>query len=585
MVKSGNCITTNLIMEKPTEEKNGVEVTIKEIKEISPYLKALNSIVFFPNIYIDGEHSYIKKDNINNIQIKKFDNFAAASESIYDKILLGNVLYPCNERLLSYESRDFLNNIEYSGIVIKFNIGEIGVTPNRESIIYSNETIAKIDKRIQDAKNELNKLVDLKFNKDYNDLYELWQILNNRIIYYPIDNSYEYSSKYGTYGYVCHIKYDKLSFKGTKINDSLKNVIKSFFYTRIINFKGLFHLNKLYQSKVPYIINSKVLMSVEHLLILTNSTKLSYIAKEWLCDNYKNYTIITSFTKEDLYNYLCSQIIQFKYICPNKDNVIVNYFYDYLMSKAKVLDLNSNNDFITYKEIRKKENKSAVRVENLIIYEQTEGTRIKKCFKNIKDCISYLKSKRKGIIISDLQDINNWYDIAKTRNFISIKARKDIVKALEDSKQTFFVDKEWLLTKDPVIVKFHTILQVFNLDNCPSKYVISAMLETIPSSLKEAFLDIINFNYKFCNNFTYMRAAKSPYIKIDAYTAFICKQLKKYSDAYRRIETEYIDYHSGNTLSATLVAAVIMKKKIYRVNYETYNNIRNNKLLNVLCKR
>ena len=104
MVKSGNSITTNLIIEKLTEEKNGVEVTIKNINCIAPYVKALNYIVFFPNVFIDGV-----TNDINTTKIKKFNNFAVASKVIDTKILLGNVLYPCAEKQLSKESRDFFS--------------------------------------------------------------------------------------------------------------------------------------------------------------------------------------------------------------------------------------------------------------------------------------------------------------------------------------------------------------------------------------------------------------------------------------------------------------------------------------------
>ena len=66
MVKSGNVITTNLLMEKPTTEKNGVEVSIRNINNIIPYKKALDYIVFFPNVYFDGTDS-----GINNVKLKR----------------------------------------------------------------------------------------------------------------------------------------------------------------------------------------------------------------------------------------------------------------------------------------------------------------------------------------------------------------------------------------------------------------------------------------------------------------------------------------------------------------------------------
>ena len=167
MVKSGNTITTNLVSETPTKEKDGVEVTIKNISYIIPYTKALDSIVFFPNIYIDGISNIINKS-----RIKRFNNFAVASVTLIDKILLGNVLYPCDTEKFIPEVRTFLYNIEHSGIVVKFNIGELNITPNRENIIYTKDTINKITDRILAAKKELEDLIANKLNKDYDNLYK-----------------------------------------------------------------------------------------------------------------------------------------------------------------------------------------------------------------------------------------------------------------------------------------------------------------------------------------------------------------------------------------------------------------------------
>ena len=160
MVKSGNTITTNLVSEAPTKEKDGVEVTIKNISYIIPYMKALDSIVFFPNIYIDGISNIINKS-----KIKRFNNFAVSSVTLIDKILLGNVLYPCDTEKFIPEVREFLYNIERSGIVVKFNIGELNITPNRENIIYTKDTINKITNRILAAKKELEDLIANIFKK------------------------------------------------------------------------------------------------------------------------------------------------------------------------------------------------------------------------------------------------------------------------------------------------------------------------------------------------------------------------------------------------------------------------------------
>ncbi len=567
-------------MEKPTEEKNGVEVTIKNIRNINPYRNALSYIVFFPNVYIDGIYN-----DINDTKIKKFNNFAVASRKIDAKILLGNVLYPCDTKLLSYDSKDFLNNIRNSGIVIKFNVGEIGITPNRESIIYSSETVKKINDRIQATKDELDKLVKLKVVKDYNNLYEFWSISHTSIVYHPIDDSFNYYKRDYNDGYITNIKAKILTFKGSKIASEEITILDKFFGMKLINFKGLFYNGRFYKANIPFIAQSRTLMSVDSLLILTSNTRLSQITKDWLYDNYEKYTVVTKFTKEELCNYICSNITEFKYSL-NRD-ILVEYIYDYLMSKAKVIDIDSDPDFQAYKVKRKSEKAPVVRVKDFIIYQQrNSGYRERMYFKSMDDCIKYLKRLKKGVILTDMQSADNWYEVAEARNFILIKARKEIVNALNKVNPTFLVNKEWLLTEDPTIIKFHTILQTFGDGSCPTRYGGAEMLKTIPAPLRREFDDIIAFYYKYSSNIIYKILAETRCTKVDPYIDSICKQLKEHDKVYTEMSINLgIPINGEEPLKGLLLTAAIIKSKAYRVSSKAYDKVKNNKLLRVLCRK
>lgn len=580
MVKSGNSITTNLVMEKPTEEKNGVEVTIKNIRNISPYKNALKYIVFFPNVYIDGI-----ENSINSTKIKRFNNFAVASKRVDAKILLGNVLYPCDSRLLSYDSKDFLDNIEMSGIVIKFDVGEIGITPNRESIIYNSDTVKKINDRIQAAKNELDDLVKNKFVKDYDNLYEFWKVTHANIVYHPINDTYSPYRRHDDDGYTTKVSSSALTFRGEKIAGAAPTTLDNFFGMELINFKGLFYNDKFYQAKIPFSSQPRTLMSVEHLLILTGSTRLTQVAKDWLYDNYNEYTVITKFTKKELDDYVCSAITGFKF-SPGKD-IIVGYMYDYLLSKAKVLDIDSDPSFQAYKAERKANKTPIVRVKDFIIYQQRNADyRERMYFKDMDACIKYLKNQKKGVILTDMQGADIWYDVAEARNLIFIRARKEIVDTLNEVKPTFLVDKEWLLTEDHTIIKLHTVLQTFGDGSCPTKYSGYEMLRTVPDDLEKEFKDIIAFYHKYVGNTTYRGLAESKCSKIDPYVDSICKQLKEHDEAYRKLSVDLgIVINGEEPLKGLLMAAAIIKDRVYRVSPQTYSKVKNNKLLRVLCRK
>ena len=581
MVKSGNTITTNLVMEKPTEEKNGVEVTIKNISNIDPYKKALKYIVFFPNVYVDGIDN-----KVNNTKLKRFNNFAVASESIDTKILLGNVLYPCNTKLLSVASKDFLDNIEYSGIVIKFNVGEISITPNRESIIYSSDTISKIEDRIKAAKDELDAMISNKFSKDYDNLYEYYKVISNKICYNPLDDSYYLIgvySYYGEKGYCSIVDSSTLTFKGSTILRDCKNFLSSFFGMELPNFKGLFYNDKFYQNKVPYNAQDRTKMG-EASIILIDSPRLTAAAKSWLQENYNMYTVITRFDKAEFTSYIENNINELKY--SSAKDKLIDYMYDYIMSKVKIIDLNTNAEFLAYKEKLKSNKIPVVKIKDFIVYiQRSPDYREKRNFKDIDCCIKYIKSLKKGVILADMKEPDSWYDIAEARGFMFIRARKEIVDALYELKPTFLVNKEWVLKEDPIIVKLHTIIESFKDIHVPTIYSSFEMLSTVPPPLKSKFKSVISFYYRYSGNSTYMRVA-SECTKIDSYVKIICEKFKDHIKIYNNLSKEVeLTVTGEEPLKGLLMAAAIVKSKAYRINPKIYNEVKNNKLLKVLCRK
>ena len=201
-IKDANTIVYTLVSTTPTTEKNGLEVTLKNVS-LDKYRKALHYIRFFPNIFIE-DNNPIVNENINETKIKKYNNFWVSSYVVYDKILLGNVLYPinsCELRLIEQNNsplKRFLDTIQYTGIVLKFDIGELSVTPNRENIIYTKECIDKINKKIEAAKAEIESIIENKTKEDFIDLLDY-------ILYIDKDASFDFFTenicKYNSYLY------------------------------------------------------------------------------------------------------------------------------------------------------------------------------------------------------------------------------------------------------------------------------------------------------------------------------------------------------------------------------------------------
>ena len=584
MVKSGNTITTNLVSETPTKEKDGVEVTIKNISYIIPYMKALDSIVFFPNIYIDGISNIINKS-----KIKRFNNFAVASVTLIDKILLGNVLYPCDTEKFIPEVREFLYNIEHSGIVVKFNIGELNITPNRENIIYTKDTINKITDRILAAKKELEDLIANKFNKDYDNLYEYWKLIRRNIKYNPLTDDYtSCSSRYADcVGYYTHVIASNLTFKGSKVLSEADCIsfLNVFFYLPLPFLKGLFYNDKFYQNKIPLIIENRTRMD-EPLILAINNTRLTAIAKAWLNKTYEKYTIITEFDKDSFKLYIEDSIVDLKTF--HKKDEIIDYMYEYLTSKIIKINLDTNTDFLKFKEDLKKNKISIKKIKEVIIYiQETEFYRRIIKFPSIEKCIKYIKTLKKGIILTDLQDGATWIDIANTRKLIVISARKEIVEALKEANPSFLVDKQYIIKKDPVIVKFHTMIKEFGNAkfHVPSEFYSRDFLLTVPIYLRKEFFNIIKFYHWYSKASAYYLAANNDDIPIDSYTQYICRKFIKYFNSYVNLIDEIDFPPDKNSLENILTSAVILKKKIYRLDYKMYEKVKSNKLIKVLCEK
>lgn len=198
MLKNNGTINIDLLCTKDTQEKNGLEVKIV-IDNITRYSNVLYTLSFFPSLYIHSEgftsNSIDRFKNDRKIDV--YNTFKTcnllhnregfAYHSAY-YLTLGNVIYKysiyndgvskiVNSYLQSkyhntaslYDARYILNNI-----ALKFNIDDLDVTPNRESILYSQKTIEALSNKIIEALQEIESMVDTYDNNEIKDIKELF---------------------------------------------------------------------------------------------------------------------------------------------------------------------------------------------------------------------------------------------------------------------------------------------------------------------------------------------------------------------------------------------------------------------------
>lgn len=573
MIKSGNSITTNLLLEKATKEKNGVEVTIKNLTTLETYKNVLRSIVFFPNIYIDG--AGVSGDNINNAKIKKFTNFAVSSVSVDNKLLLGNVLYPCDRNHFSSEVNTFLDNIKYSGIAIKFEVGEINITPNRENIIYSSDTIKLIEKRVLDTKQEIEDMIKLKYAKDYTNIEEYYKLVSSTITYDPLTDDL---APYRGYTVRLHSIDNDVTFKGKDLRSYLYEINALLCFT-LPKCKGVVYDGKVYTAtSAPLNANDLKKVRNKNILVIQNNTRLMAVIKAYLRDNYPNYAIIDNLSFED-FKMGALQMGVIRDLDTDIKDFILSEMYNYLSSKFTYINFETNKDFLDFKEDYFKVNQlDKVRIKNIILYRvYKNGYRHKQVFKSTIEMVNYLKGLKQGVIVGTMDiDDTVFGTIADKKDYILIKARKDIVNEIKELNLDCVISPEFLIKDDPVLPKLNAINSCFpeGLDH----WLIVELCKTIPKHLATEFLQIADIYGKYCG-FVYKNLSKNS--GIDAHTESVCKKLAKYLTWYK--EAKKLAGSSSD--DKDVISAILLKKKSYRINKSSYESMKNNELIRILCRK
>lgn len=198
LYKDGTKIKSPLVAEVETIEPNGLEVIVKvKDNDIKSFANEIyNQLPYFENLVVLNETNIeilnVLQKDINSTSIEDFGLFKMESNSSQEdslgyyelpKILLGKVLYPINYVYLSDNYPDKYKILEsylsnYScPIGVKFEIGELKVTPNREEIQYDEESSNLILDRLIESLTFINSEVIKFFDSDYNDFFNYKKVL------------------------------------------------------------------------------------------------------------------------------------------------------------------------------------------------------------------------------------------------------------------------------------------------------------------------------------------------------------------------------------------------------------------------
>lgn len=253
-----------LISNEETLEQNGtvIDVPIKK-DEISSWVTALhNQLRYFDTVFIvDNLHNHYNKID-NDYKIIVHDKFKVRFNKdgeVLGKqmhIVIDKVYYPLDFEKLGFDSQI---NIP---IGVLFNIGEIQVTPNRELVDYSFDSIKIIKKRIEEALIELNQVYEQK-SRRIDNLFSFDALLAN--------NSNGTTRICFADDEIRKMDYSNFSLL---VSDTEKKLVK-----KIFGFKD-FIKNHFYG---PAVDNFKHLLAEEHLSSLSENRFYTYLFNYKTC--------------------------------------------------------------------------------------------------------------------------------------------------------------------------------------------------------------------------------------------------------------------------------------------------------------
>lgn len=108
------------------------------------------------------------------------------------------------------------------------------------------------------------------------------------------------------------------------------------------------------------------------------------------------------------------------------------------------------------------------------------------------------------------------------------------------------------------------------------------VLVGLNKDLKDEFIRLYEIDRTFRFESQYKNLALGNNILYDPYTEYLCKKLKNYITEYTKAEKIANLVEIKNPI---IILALIMKTKAYRISGDAYNEIKQNKLLNILCKK
>lgn len=187
--KDNGKICVDKVFESTTTEENGLEVEVNtETRANNSYelrkkiALGIKQLTFYHNVYVYdpegfadiGDYPSMKK--FNSRKIEDFKTFKICScGNVKNSLLMGNVLYPIDSAIIN----KWFQGLDKVPFAIKCNIGEVDITPSRETLLYSQKTLDTINKKCQEALEEIKEICKNNFGSDFSTISTYYNFISN----------------------------------------------------------------------------------------------------------------------------------------------------------------------------------------------------------------------------------------------------------------------------------------------------------------------------------------------------------------------------------------------------------------------
>lgn len=301
MYKDGASINIDELGQFPTTERNGLAVKVSlqvGRNDMIELRNGIGALAYFNCIYVDDPLNLMDgfAQNFNSRISKEYNTF-----SIWDMprtpsftinrpdvvIRVGNCIYPLTKTQL-------LTDIEFPqqwNIAIKFKIGELSVTPNREAILYNQKTDDIIRSRCKEVLEEIKNLfMQYMNNLDFPNILQWYKFVSTKTQYLllPLNQTSAIElaisdtliQKWATRTQTCKINGTKLP--SSQIFDLMSSIMRFGFPKEYIKFCYNYDTSKFYNAVSQYTSLDCGSFITKHQVIVTSDVKWKSILKDYV---------------------------------------------------------------------------------------------------------------------------------------------------------------------------------------------------------------------------------------------------------------------------------------------------------------